>query len=129
MEFKETPKIDLSTKKAFFVFDDYCKSIIGSFVSPAKANIYIQKLVKRDIKMLIKNLRLMIMLSDKDDEEDVKLNKERITTIKNLLYTLKTMEQSKDTMINYGEKRILRYLVMSSNQLDEPDEENYQIIY
>ena len=129
MEIKDSQKIDLSTKKAFFVFDDYTKSIIGSFVSPAKANIYIQKLVKRDIKMLIKDLRLKIMLSDKDDEEDVKLNKARVATIKNLLYTYKTMEQSKDTMINYGETRILRYLVMSSNQLDEPDEENYQIIY
>ena len=129
MEIKDSQKIDLSTKKAFFVFDDYTKSIIGSFVSPAKANIYIQKLVKRDIKMLIKDLRLSIMLSDKDDEEDVKLNKERIATIKNLLYTLKTMEQSKETMINYGGKRILRFLLMSSNQLDEPDEENYQIIY
>lgn len=129
MEIKETPKIDLSTKKAFFVFDDYTKSIIGSFASPTKANIYIQKLVKRDIKMLIKDLRLKIMLSDKEDDEDIKLNKERVAIIKNLLYTYKTMEQSKETMINYGNTRILRYLVMSSNQLDEPDEENYQIIY
>ena len=79
--------------------------------------------------MLIKDLRLKIMLSDKDEEEDIKLNKERVATIKNLLYTYKTMEQSKETMINYGNTRILRYILMSSNQLEEPDEENYQIIY
>ena len=129
MEIKETPKIDLSTKKAFFVFDDYTKSIIGTFVSPAKANIYIQKLVKRDIKMLIKDLRLKILLSDKDNDEDIKLNKERVATIKQLLYTFKTMEQSKETMIYYNNTRILRYILMSSTQLEEPDEENYQIIY
>lgn len=128
METKDSEKIDMSVKKTFLVFDDYTKAILCAFQSPHKATAFILKLVKNDIKMIMKDIRLKITISDKDDEEDFKMNRDRLSILKNLVYQYKTIEQSKMNFINFGEHKILRYLVLTVQYKEPEDEGDYYLI-
>jgi hypothetical protein len=129
IENNNTPKIDMSVKKTFLVFDDKTKSILTGFDNIYKANNFIQKLVKKDIFILITYLKSSIVLSDKDDDlEDFKLNAERMGIIKSLLYQYENIDKTKNIMINYGEKTIMRYFVIGISHIDDEDKILPQVI-
>ena len=129
IENNNTPKIDMSVKKTFLVFDDKTKSILTAFDNIYKANIFIQKLVKKDILVLITYLKSSIVLSDKDDDlEDFKMNAERMGLIKGLLYQYENIDKTKNIMIDYGEKKIMRYFVIGVSHIEDEDKILPQVI-
>ena len=129
VENNNTPKIDMSVKKTFLVFDDKTKSILTAFDNIHKANLFIQKLVKKDILILITYLKSSIVLSDKDDDlEDFKMNAERMGLIKSLLYQHENIDKTKNIMIDYGEKKIMRYFVIGVSHIDDEDKILPQVI-
>lgn len=129
IENNNTPKIDMSVKKTFLVFDDKTKSILTAFENIHKANLFIQKLVKKDILVLINHLKSSIVLSDKDDDlEDFNLNSDRMGFIKSLLYQYENIDKTKNIIITYGEKSIMRYFVISVSYIDDEDKILPQVI-
>jgi hypothetical protein len=129
IENKNTPKIDMSVKKTFLVFDDKTKSILTAFNNIHTANNFIQRLLKKDILILIDYLKSSIVLSDKhDDLEDFKLNAERMGCIKSLLYQYENIDKTKNTIITYGEKTILRYFVIGVSHIEDENKILPQVI-
>jgi len=122
IENNNTPKIDMSDKKTFLVFDDKTKSILTAFDNMHKANLFVQRLVKKDILLLINHIKASILLSDKDDDlEDFKMNTERMGFLKSLLYQYETIDKTKNIMIHYGEKTVVRYFVFGISHIDDED--------
>jgi hypothetical protein len=122
IENNNTPKIDMSDKKTFLVFDDKTKSILTAFDNMHKANLFVQRLVKKDILLLINHIKASILLSDKDDDlEDFKMNTERMGFLKSLLYQYETIDKTKNIMIHYVEKTVVRYFVFGISHIDDED--------
>jgi hypothetical protein len=128
IETKNTPKIDIATKRVFVLYDSKTKSLMSAFDNPVKATNFIRKLVKKDLKTIIDDLRLQIVISEDDDEDDNKLNLERISALKTLLMQYNTFDLSKNTTFIYDGKMINRYFVWSIRLNEEIDETEYNIL-
>jgi len=129
IENKNTPKTDISTKRVYVLYDSKTKSLMNAFDNPFKANNFIKKLVKEDLKNLIDNLRLSINISEEDDEEDFKLNTERISTLKTLVQQYKVYDLSRNQSYIYNGKVINRYMIWNLVLNEEIDESQYYNLF
>jgi hypothetical protein len=128
----DTPKIDLSTKKIFVVYDTKTKSLMNAYDNPNKANTYIRKLVKNDLKMIIDDLKLQINITDDEDnneDENVETNGDRLSSLKNLMYHYDSFESNKNLTFMYGNKMVNRYLIYTLPLNTDINETSYTRIF
>lgn len=131
-EFKNSPKIDLSQKRIQVVFDSKTKSIISAFDNMNKANLFVRKLVKIDLKMIIDDLKLKINLTDSDDDEEkdnTEINRERLQALQTLIFQYDNFEQSKNASFIYGNRTIVRYFIYNIPYNNEVSEPSYTLTY
>jgi hypothetical protein len=120
----QSEKIDLSAKYRFLVLDTLTESVVGLYKSNNVAVNVIIKLVKKDLETLVQENRIKILNGESIDE-----NRIYLSIIKQALYQIKTIEQSKMTHMIIGERTINRYKVLmiedGERDISEVDLINY----
>ena len=120
----QSEKIDLSAKYRFIVLDTLTESIVGLYKSNNIAVSVVIKLVKKDLETLVQDNRIKILHGESIEE-----NRNYLSIIKQALYQIKTIEQSKMTHMIIGERTINRYKVLmiedGERDISEVDLINY----
>jgi hypothetical protein len=116
----QSEKIDLSAKYRFIVLDTLTESIVGLYKSNNVAVNVVIKLVKKDLETLVQEHRIKIL-----NGESIEENRNSLSVIKQALYQMKTIEQSKMTHMIVGSRSINRYkILMVEDDERERTEEN-----
>jgi len=103
----QSEKIDLSAKFRFLVLDTLTESVVGLYKSNNVAVNVIIKLVKKDLETLVQEQRIKIL-----NGESIEENRDSLQIIKQSLYHIKTIEQSKMTHMIIGNRSINRYKIL-----------------
>jgi hypothetical protein len=120
----QSKKIDLSSKYRFLVLDTLTESVVGLYKSNNVAVNNIIKLVKKDLETLVQDNRTKILHG-----ESVEENRIYLSIIKQALYQIKTIEQSKMTHMLIGDRNVNRYKILmiedDERDISEVDLINY----
>ena len=103
----QSEKIDLSAKYRFIVLDTLTESIVGLYKSNNVAVNVVIKLVKKDLETLVQEHRIKIL-----NGESIEENRNSLSIIKQALYQIKTIEQSKMTHMIVGSRSINRFKIL-----------------
>ena len=103
----QSEKIDLSAKYRFVVLDTLTESIVGLYKSNNVAISVVMKLVKKDLELIVQEHRIKIL-----NGESIEENRISLSVIKQSLYQLKTIEQSKMTHMLIGGRTVNRYKIL-----------------
>jgi hypothetical protein len=103
----QSKMIDLSSKYRFIVLDTLTESIVGLYKNNNIAVNMIMKLVKKDLETIIQDNRIKIL-----NGESVEENRLYLSIIKQALYQIKTIEQSKMIHMIIGERNVSRYKIL-----------------
>jgi len=118
----QSEKIDLSAKYRFVVLDTLTESIVGLYKSNNIAVSVVINLVKKDLETLVQDNRIKILHGESIEE-----NRNYLSIIKQALYQIKTIEQSKMTHMIVGERNINRYKILMVED-DERDRSEVNLI-
>lgn len=120
----QSEKIDLSAKYRFLVLDTLTESVVGLYKSNNVAVNVIIKLVKKDLETIVQEHRIRIL-----NGESIEENRNSLSIIKQALYQMKTIEQSKMTHMIIGERSVNRYKILmvedGERDISEVDLINY----
>jgi hypothetical protein len=103
----QSEKIDLSAKYRFLVLDTLTESVVGLYKSNNVAVKVIINLIKKDLETVVLDNRIKIL-----NGESIEENRNYLQIIKQALYQMKTIEQSKMTHMIIGDKSINRYKIL-----------------
>jgi hypothetical protein len=120
----QSEKIDLSAKYRFLVLDTLTESIVGLYKSNNVAVNVVTKLVKKDLESLVQEHRIKIL-----NGESIEENRNSLSVIKQALYQIKTIEQSKMTHMIVGSRSINRFKILMVEDDERERSESDLICY
>lgn len=119
-------KVSLAKKLYFVLIDTFTNSIVGIYNSNNKATRVAVKLVKKNLYLLIKHEKDLLLMSEDSIEE----KRKSLNLLKSYVYHYKSIDQSNQIHIITEDKNVLRYVIRMVDQTEDEDvdEENFVLI-
>ena len=119
-------KVSLAKKLYFVLIDTFTNSIEGIYNSNNKATRVAVKLVKKNLYLLIKHEKDLLLMSEDSIEE----KRKSLNLLKSYVYHYKSIDQSNQIHIITEDKNVLRYVIRMVDQTEDEDvdEENFVLI-
>ena len=123
---ESTNKISLVKKLHYVLIDTFTNSIVGIYSSNTKATRVAIRLVKKNLYLLIKHEKDLLLMSEDSIEE----KRKSLNLLKSYLYHYKTIDQTNQIHIITEDKNILRYVIRMVDQTEDEDvdEEHFILI-